>query len=622
MNHPMEAGNDRKAMAWYLRMIPLVIAFIGGGLPSYMQAQYPRLPVDVDSLRQLLTTRLDDTTRTRVNINLCLFLMHSNRTEAMGYGRTGLELARRIEVPGLIVSGLTILGESLQGEGRYADAMQLYQEAYHVADSAGDGKRMVKALVSISGAWQKQYDFANALASARDALQVLDTINDQGVKASIFSSMGNSFRGMGEFDSSNVYFKRALALAEQAGDTRTYGSATNGLGMNHFDRRDYGEAAKYYEMALDLARSLHKEDLVITSMLNAGTAYGMMGDIPKSRTYLEEAIQKSERMGDRYLQLECYNSLAEVLNKAGMYEEAFVDLRTMQRLADSIKVTENRVLVAEYETKFDTQRKEKEIEVLNLDKKVQAQNLAKEELRRNVFMGGFVIVLGFAGVFLVQRNRIKEGKRLSDELLLNILPEETANELKEKGASEAKLFDQVTVLFTDFKDFTQVAEQLSPQSLVAEIHHCFKAFDAIMEKHRIEKIKTIGDAYMAAGGLPVVNVTNATDVVFAALEIQRFIQDYRSDRHAQGQLGFDIRIGIHTGPVVAGIVGVKKYSYDIWGDTVNTASRMESSGEPGKVNISGSTYEIVKDKFVCIHRGKVQAKNKGEIDMYFVEGVR
>lgn len=219
-----------------------------------------------------------------------------------------------------------------------------------------------------------------------------------------------------------------------------------------------------------------------------------------------------------------------------------------------------------------------------------------------------------------QKQEVEAEKQKSDDLLLNILPREVAEELKAKGSTDAKLIDEVTVLFTDFKDFTQLSENFSPKELVAEINVCFSTFDLIMEKFGIEKIKTIGDAYMAAGGLPTPNFTHASDVVNAALEIQQYMQERKQQRQASGELVFEIRIGIHTGPVVAGIVGLKKYAYDIWGDTVNTASRMESSGEPGKVNISGSTYEWIKDRFTCSYRGQVDAKGKGAIDMYFVEG--
>ncbi|MBL0105619.1 MAG: adenylate/guanylate cyclase domain-containing protein [Bacteroidetes bacterium] len=214
-----------------------------------------------------------------------------------------------------------------------------------------------------------------------------------------------------------------------------------------------------------------------------------------------------------------------------------------------------------------------------------------------------------------------EEKKRSDELLLNILPEETAEELKATGTAKAKSFDMVTVMFTDFKNFTQASEKLTPEELVHEINYCYSEFDKIITKYNIEKIKTIGDSYMCAGGLPVTNATHPEDVIKAGLEMQDFIIRHKEERIKLDQPYFDLRLGVHTGPVVAGIVGIKKFAYDIWGDTVNTASRMESSGAIGKVNISGTTYEIVKDKFIFTHRGKIEAKNKGQIDMYFVEGI-
>ncbi len=210
-------------------------------------------------------------------------------------------------------------------------------------------------------------------------------------------------------------------------------------------------------------------------------------------------------------------------------------------------------------------------------------------------------------------------KEKSDELLLNILPSEVAEELKEKGYTTAKSFDEVTVLFSDIKGFTNVAEKMTAQELVKEINTYFSAFDGIIQKYGLEKIKTIGDAYIAAGGLPEKNSATAQNVVEAAIAMQQAVEKLKQERVLSNKPYFELRIGIHTGPVVAGVVGIKKFQYDIWGDTVNLAARMEQSGVPGKINISQQTYEGVKEQFTCVHRGKIEAKNKGEIDMYFVE---
>ncbi len=218
-----------------------------------------------------------------------------------------------------------------------------------------------------------------------------------------------------------------------------------------------------------------------------------------------------------------------------------------------------------------------------------------------------------------QRDTVERERQKSDELLLNILPLSTAIELKEKGSATPQSYKMVSVLFTDFKGFTNIASQMTPEDVIKELDYCFLAFDEIIEKYNLEKIKTIGDAYMCAGGLPLPNTTNPIDAVRAGLEIQAFMQGFIEQKKAQGKESWEIRLGIHTGEVIAGVVGKKKFAYDIWGDAVNVASRMESSGEVGKVNISESTYELVKDYFECEYRGKVYAKNKGDIDMYFVK---
>jgi class 3 adenylate cyclase len=215
---------------------------------------------------------------------------------------------------------------------------------------------------------------------------------------------------------------------------------------------------------------------------------------------------------------------------------------------------------------------------------------------------------------------LNKKKQEVEKLLLNILPQETAEELKEKGYATPRFYDSVSILFADFKGFTTIAEGFSPQELVAELDSFFVAFDEITEKFNLEKIKTIGDAYMCAGGIPVANDSHSLDSVRAGLEMQRYLTQINAQRAEKGLAPWNLRVGIHTGPVVSGVVGRRKFAYDIWGDAVNIASRMESCGEPGEVNISEITYHLIKDRFLCYHRGKVLAKNKGEIDMYLVRG--
>jgi class 3 adenylate cyclase len=218
----------------------------------------------------------------------------------------------------------------------------------------------------------------------------------------------------------------------------------------------------------------------------------------------------------------------------------------------------------------------------------------------------------------LRTQELQEAMRQSEALLLNILPKNVAEELKENGYAAARFYPSASVMFTDFVNFTQVSEKMRPEDLVHELDYCFRQFDAIIGKYSIEKIKTIGDAYLCVSGLPASNPDHAITILQAAKDIRAFINNYRLQRLATQQTYFDIRIGIDSGPVVAGVVGSSKFAYDIWGNTVNTAARMEQNSEPGAINVSGDTWALAKDHFQFTYRGKIAAKNKGEVDMYFV----
>jgi class 3 adenylate cyclase len=432
-------------------------------------------------------------------------------------------------------------------------------------------------------------------------------------RASKLNTLGLCYQHLEKYDSAGYYFKRTIETAKESGDDDWQDLGSGNLAYIYFLEKKYDQSIALFEgdTFINAKQTIDEAD----ALSIIGAMYYLKGDKKKALKLATEAydILKSNNHKLDYYDIKViYPPLARVFAGTGNTGLAYALLDTVTTADDSVFKSRNAVLMAGVQHKTEAAKHMAQIQL-------KEEEVRMQKRLRNSFIIGFSIVLGLSVLALYQKRRIAKEKAKSEGLLLNILPAETAEELKAKGRADAKYFNEVTVMFTDFKGFTQIAEKLSPAELVNEIHECFQAFDTIITHNGIEKIKTIGDAYMCAGGLPEVNPTHPGDVVRAALEIIDYMEEHKQDKIKLQEPYFEIRIGIHTGPVVAGIVGKKKFAYDIWGDTVNIASRMESGGEAGKVNISGSTYESVKDKFNCEYRGEIEAKGKGKIKMYFVD---
>ncbi|MBI5916746.1 MAG: hypothetical protein HY842_15315 [Bacteroidetes bacterium] len=315
------------------------------------------------------------------------------------------------------------------------------------------------------------------------------------------------------------------------------------------------------------------------------------------------------------------NMTAEQMRQQLLFsvQERIVDSLKFAGAMDSMELSQKEMVVEQQQSELLKTQAE-------LDLRKSQRNLLLAVVGLAVLLGGGLFYryhfISKHNAVLLEKNKIIEMERKrSEELLLNILPSAIAEELKKNGTAEARHYKKATVLFTDFKGFSEIAKKVTPEKLVADLDFAFTNFDRIIGKFGLEKIKTIGDAYMCAGGLPDLDGTHPRKVVLAALEIQQFLTNWNEEKKQRGEPAFEARIGIHTGPLVAGVVGSKKFAYDIWGDTVNVAARMESSGEVGLVNISASTFSFVKNDFNCEYRGKVAAKNVGEVEMYYVREV-
>ncbi|MEO8588974.1 MAG: adenylate/guanylate cyclase domain-containing protein [Flavobacteriales bacterium] len=516
---------------------------------------------------------------------------------------------------------LNNLGNMSSARGDLAQAIEYLTRCLKITEALGDSSGMARALGNIGVMYHMQEDYANAMDYYKRRVVIAEAIGDKQCASEAYGNMAIIQLEQGDTAVALAGYHKSLVVSRELADTAMISSNLFNIGRLLTDRRDFAGAMACFAEGLLISERLGDKWSLGAGYEARGTCFLQQGDLRQALAEGTRSLELAREMGDVTITRDAAELLYKVNKARGADSEALAMHELYITMRDSIVSDENKQEIMSQRFQYDYDKKEA-LMTAEQEKKdaVAAEELRRKNVQRNAFIGGFGLMMLLAGTFFFQRNRISKARKRSDELLLNILPAEVAEELKAKGEAEAVHIDQVTVLFTDFKGFTAMSEVLSPRDLVRDLNECFSAFDHITGKYGIEKIKTIGDAYMAAGGLPTPNTTHATDVIKAAFEMRDFIAEGKARKIAAGLPYFEIRIGIHTGPVVAGIVGVKKFSYDIWGDTVNTASRMESSGEVGQVNISESTYDLVKKEqgLAFTPRGKVQAKGKGAMEMYFV----
>ena len=505
-------------------------------------------------------------------------------------------------------------------------------KALDIFESARDSILLGKIYNNLGSRYSELQYYQKALEYYHKASFINERLKDNKKLAYNYGNIGLLYYDMNQNEKALEYFRKSLLLQDTLVNRYDYSIALHNLGLAYQRLNQYETALVYEKRSYEIACEINDELGKVVSLNGIASNHLLMGLLKEALEYFNQSEVLAQKLGARFYIMKIYEGKANIYAQLSDFQEAYKYNKRLTLLKDSIMTLEKDKAVQKIK-EFENDKKQQEILLLTKDSEIQKLSVKRQKIIRNSVSVVGVLILILAILLLhryryVRRTRneladknkiINYEKERSDKLLLNILPAETAEELKETGTSKARFFDMVTVMFTDFKGFTYLAEKMSAQELVYEINHCFKAFDQIISEHNVEKIKTIGDAYMCAGGLPVPNSTNPVDVVRAALKIQQFMDDLKFQKKSEGKPYFELRLGIHTGPVVAGVVGFKKFQYDIWGDTVNIASRMESSGETGKVNISQNTYEKVKDHFMCVYRGKIEAKNKGLIDMYFVE---
>ena len=555
-----------------------------------------------------------------------IYQIQDDYVAALKYHKEALSIFEELNNPYNMGVALNNIGTLYYNKGQYDKALDYFSQSLEqVGDEYPD---LGRSIVNIGSIYSDLGDHEKALSYHLQGLKLNEALNDQLFYASCLSFVGGEYRYLQQYDSALVYLNRSLDISESLGNSGSSGAALLKLGQLYIDLKDYLKARDALERSVEMHLSIGDGTSAVVAMIPMGTVNFKLGEYSNSVSVCRRALEQAEQLqliAEQELACKC---LYKAYKALGNSQKALEYHERVLVLNDSSKILEMDKKLQQLE--FAKQLAEDSL--MQVEKDLQVEMVHQAELRdkdrnRNVAIGAGIFFLVLSGGFYSRWRYVKKSKQIiekekdrSENLLLNILPSEIAEELKQKGSVDAQDFEQVSVLFTDFKGFTSRSEKLTAKELVREINQCFKAFDHICEKFRIEKIKTIGDAYMAGGGLPVPSNDAVKNTVLAALEMQTFMTQRATEKMSSNEIPFEMRVGIHTGPVVAGIVGVKKFQYDIWGDTVNTASRVESSGAVGKVNISRATYDIIKDdpEFDFEARGKIKTKGKGELEMFFV----
>ncbi len=562
------------------------------------------------------------------------YQLEGNYAAAIGYCDKIIQLKPRKDE---ILGTLGNKGQFYAELGNYPKALDAYEQSLKILNDTILADKLIPAsyrmmqmmlLLNVGDIYVQMKDYDKALTNYNKALSGNSILKDKDISVVANNGIGNWYILNNRSAESIPYFLAALTDAK---NNIFEEEVLNNLATAYFEQKDIEKALAYATRARETATNHDNEPKQVWAYTTLGKIENYRKQYSNASGYLLQAIAVAQRNGARNDEKNAWEVLSETYSGMRQPQKAFEAYKQFIGLRDSIYNADKAKELTRLSMQGDFDRRQAADSIRQADEdKIAAFRLQRQRMMSYSGFAAVAVLLALA--FLIYRNyssakrsnaiisaaneTIKEEKQVSENLLLNILPQHVAEELKAKGGVDAKRFDDVTILFTDFVNFTTTAEKLTPEELVAELHYCFKAFDTIIGKYGIEKIKTIGDAYMAASGLPSPNDHHATDIINAAIEIRDFMAARKA---TMGDSGFGIRIGINSGSVVAGIVGIKKFSYDIWGDAVNIAARMEQKSEPGRINISETTYALVKDNFSCSFRGEIDAKNKGLMNMYFAE---
>lgn len=543
----------------------------------------------------------------------------TNYERVLQYAELIIQKAAKDSIFEYLYAGHHEKGNALTKLGKNVEAIQSYLIAQKYAFRMDDQRLVAMTMTAVAGTYSAMENYNEAENYYKKSIELFKHLKDDGKLATALVNLGDLYITMEKYSHATEATNQAWAIFKRKGFKlgEAYCMGNTGMIQASLGQDELAEANMNQAIIiLDQFEDYYPIAVYLTYMSDI---YLRKNNWDKAYSYAKRSLELSEKYDLQEQIADANLKLAHLYEHIENYKESNEYLKKYYSYREHALSFENVTKAANLKLNHELSLKQTELDLLS------AKQYNQRILAITSFIALILILLLLIG--LLHRNHfikktsniIEEERDRSESLLCNILPEKTAQELKKAGKVKAKHFEAVTVMFTDFKAFTINSGQLSPEELVESIDFYFSKFDEIMEKYGLEKIKTIGDAYMCAGGLPFPSHDHAYRIILAAIDIKDFVEESKvSDPNNLTR--FDIRIGINTGPVVAGVVGTKKFAYDIWGDTVNIASRMESNSEPGKINISENTYQIIKDKFQCAYRGEIECKYSVKMKMYFVKG--
>ena len=550
---------------------------------------------------------------------------HTDPEKKLSYCEKLIGLAQELDSIDYVWQGFMIKGYALRIKGDHINALESHFQAERIAQVEKSNLNLGKSYISLADDYSEMGNQKNTMKYYNDAIALLRKEDDSIFFAKALYNAGDQYVSMKKYDSALIYFNESRLIFKKEKFLSGTAYILGSIGVVYKEKGNYNLAIENINQSLSILENLNDNYAISEYLITLSDIYANKNDFTTAFRHANRSLALAKKNGLKKQISESNLKLSQLYEKKSdmaslKYYKDYITYR------DSVNNLKSVQQIAELRADFAIQKKEDEILVFEKENIISDLKAKRQKFLNIAFSSAAVLILLLAYSyfrrykFSKKTNLIIEAEKdRSQKLLLNILPKKAASELIHKGKVKARKFQSVSVMFTDFKNFTKYSENLSPETLVETVGFYFSKFDEIIKKYGLEKIKTIGDSYMCAGGLPFQVKDHAQNMVKAAFEIIEFVDKAKENKEVE-QI-FDIRIGINTGPVVAGVVGSTKFAYDIWGDTVNVASRMESNSEPGKINVSHNTYILIKNDFECKYRGKIDVKNRGIMKMYYVNNI-